>query len=717
VIKDSIPRLLPVILNITKDDWYKNIAESLRLVSTIITVIQPLNPGSTTPVPAHPQGTALLQTIYPVLMKRLESMDIDMEIKECSLYTLGILLHYTGSMFASSYPAIAVMLLKKLENETTRVMTLKTLYYIGKSPYRVDLSAFFTTMNPVLVSYCKQFSRNVKQYTLLVLSTFVSSSSNTLEILLSPTPNAATTGSTSNGVHLAKEISSLLSEQDLYLADLSVVVMNNVVQTFSAHNDCKSISAAAVNEGLKTIYESIEQVFYPKLLSLLTSASSAVTHTTGLILQHSIQFLQNTLHIHQQVSALSTLSIFSFDYLFQTLYKTPTTNASFSGRTGGGKTTGASNSGSGEYSRQSLLNIAKCIAGIVTTIAGFEAEKVTQILQFLIGEASKFIEVAEGTASGGDDVKTQLTLYSLGEIGEKHTNTSLLEEAKRILSRCFQQNSTTDITASGTVGGLSEEVKLAASYALGHIAVGNMTTYVPWIITSIQSLYSSPKEQYLFYIALKEIIAIHANSPGEQNNNAVLLYVDTILSVLLPSPSNPLLSPTATSSTAVDAASEDAHTNTLIVGTSHEDSVRNIISECLGIFLTLIPTSLIPTLASYVTTYKQQKIILRLLGNTIRVTFARLSLPSATVQTLGTHFPTFLQLLSDDDLEVKRNALVMVNTCIHHHGYFIQSYIASHIQPVLLSTLQIKLERVVDLGPFKHKVRYNYCCLCVFWCY
>ena len=50
----------------------------------------------------------------------------------------------------------------------------------------------------------------------------------------------------------------------------------------------------------------------------------------------------------------------------------------------------------------------------------------------------------------------------------------------------------------------SEEVKSAASYALGNISLGNLGDYVPFVLKEIQA---QPKRQYLLLHSLKEIIS------------------------------------------------------------------------------------------------------------------------------------------------------------------------------------------------------------------
>jgi cullin-associated NEDD8-dissociated protein 1 len=48
----------------------------------------------------------------------------------------------------------------------------------------------------------------------------------------------------------------------------------------------------------------------------------------------------------------------------------------------------------------------------------------------------------------------------------------------------------------------SEEVKSAASYTLGSVAVGNLPQYLPFVLQEIEA---QPKRQYLLLHSLKEV--------------------------------------------------------------------------------------------------------------------------------------------------------------------------------------------------------------------
>ena len=56
------------------------------------------------------------------------------------------------------------------------------------------------------------------------------------------------------------------------------------------------------------------------------------------------------------------------------------------------------------------------------------------------------------------------------------------------------------------------QVKSAASYALGNIALGNLSEYLPFILHEIET---QPRRQYLLLHSLKEVIS--AVSTGEDS--------------------------------------------------------------------------------------------------------------------------------------------------------------------------------------------------------
>ncbi|CAN0107025.1 unnamed protein product, partial [Hapterophycus canaliculatus] len=78
---------------------------------------------------------------------------------------------------------------------------------------------------------------------------------------------------------------------------------------------------------------------------------------------------------------------------------------------------------------------------------------------------------------------------------------------------------------------------------------------------------------------------------------------------------------------------------------------------------------------------------------------------NAPVEALSPHMETFLKMMHNEDLDVKKAALLMVNAAVHHQPFLVSELLPGHIIPALYATVELKLERIVDLGPFKHKVK------------
>lgn len=128
------------------------------------------------------------------------------------------------------------------------------------------------------------------------------------------------------------------------------------------------------------------------------------------------------------------------------------------------------------------------------------------------------------------------------------------------------------------------QVKSAASYALGSIAVGNLPEYLPFVLQEI----SSSKRQYLLLHSLKEIISEekHITFPvcvcvrvfgfnivclfaGSASVSGLKPYVESVWSLLL------------------------KHCE------CQEEGTRNVVAECLGKLTLIDPETLLPRLKGY----------------------------------------------------------------------------------------------------------------------
>lgn len=114
-------------------------------------------------------------------------------------------------------------------------------------------------------------------------------------------------------------------------------------------------------------------------------------------------------------------------------------------------------------------------------------------------------------------------------VGQAHVNVwaSNSERVNSLICDCSDLSSVTSLkqVILNSFSPPSEEVKSAASYTLGSVAVGNLPQYLPFVLQEIEA---QPKRQYLLLHSLKEV--------GEMGNVNVAKGYDgckLLLSLLL----------------------------------------------------------------------------------------------------------------------------------------------------------------------------------------
>lgn len=181
--------------------------------------------------------------------------------------------------------------------------------------------------------------------------------------------------------------------------------------------------------------------------------------------------------------------------------------------------------------KQSYYSIAKCVAALTRACPKEGPAVVGQFIQDVKNSRST------------DSIRL-LALLSLGEVGH-YVDLSGQPELKTVILDAFSS--------------ASEEVKSAASYALGSISVGNLPEYLPFVL---QEISGQPKRQYLLLHSLKEIIS-------SASVDGLKPYVESVWALLL------------------------KHCECT------EEGTRNVVAECLGKLTLIDPETLLPRLKGY----------------------------------------------------------------------------------------------------------------------
>lgn len=410
-----IPRLLELVLTAVNEEWYKIIAEGVRVLGGIIVALRPRDTSTDMFVDAS-RGMPLetiVPRIYEALRPRLEALDIDQEIKECSILTMGSLFAHMGDLLPAQLPVVLALLRRRLDNEITRTATLRAIGMIATSPLALNLTPFLRESIVEIAQFLRQQNRSLKQTTLLTLDALVGAHTAAL--------------TTELAAALLREVAALVTDADLQLAHLALKTAANLFANFPAAAPALLVEV------------------YPRAVSLATSSLLQGQAQTSLVL-----LLQNLVIVGPERMAFSDL--------FDTLYF---------------------QSKSSELPKQSVSTLSKCIAGICMATTG-EARDAS---------VSSF----SADLSGADDKRRQLALLCLGEMGRRSDLASKTNLKDLVLS-CFES--------------ASEEIKSAAAFALGNLAVGNMPAFLPVVLQPAHST----KNQYLLLAALKEVIVVHASS-------------------------------------------------------------------------------------------------------------------------------------------------------------------------------------------------------------
>ncbi|GFZ51807.1 hypothetical protein JCM24511_09575 [Saitozyma sp. JCM 24511] len=253
-----------------------------------------------------------------------------------------------------------------------------------------------------------------------------------------------------------------------------------------------------------------------------------------------------------------------------------------------------------------------------------------------------------------------LALLCIGEIGRISDLSASSDLFERILA--FFKND-------------SEEVRSAAAFAAGNIAVGAPKVFLPFIIKRIESSTSGP-ERVLLLHALKEVIL---HSPAAQ--------LETL--------ADSLWAPLFADDGAKQANGKSTNGQAEIA--TGDDGVRNVKAACIGKLTTTAPAKFLPQLQNLLRSTAANR---ALVAAAVRYTFIDTS--SAYDELIAPIIVEFLSLMHDENLIVRRLSLASLNAAIQNKPHLIIDRLAA-LQPLLYQETIVRpeLKREVMMGPFK----------------
>ncbi|KAJ7316954.1 hypothetical protein JRQ81_003116 [Phrynocephalus forsythii] len=372
----------------------------------------------------------------------------------------------------------------------------------------------------------------------------------------------------------------------------------------------------------------VSQVAITFLTTLAKVYPSSLSKISGTVLSELFQLVYSPL---MQGGALNAIVDF-----FQALVVTKTVNMSYAELMKQLTSPIYSSSPSGasiSMHKQAYHSVAKCVAAL-SSVCPKEAP----------GVIGQFIQDVKNPRSSAA-VKV-LAFLSLAEIG-RTTSLSAQKELKGVILDAFASP--------------SEEVKSAASYALGNISVGNLKEFLPFMLKEIGG---QPKRQYLLLHSLKEVIS-------SSSADSLKPYVEDIWALLF------------------------KHCECA------EEGTRNVVAECLGKLAVVNPSQLLPRLKKQLSSgspYARSTVV-------TAIKFTISDQPQPIDPLLKGCIGDFLKTLQDPDLNVRRVALAMFNSAAHNKPSLIRDQLST-VLPHLYNETKIRREliREVEMGPFKHTV-------------
>jgi cullin-associated NEDD8-dissociated protein 1 len=258
---------------------------------------------------------------------------------------------------------------------------------------------------------------------------------------------------------------------------------------------------------------------------------------------------------------------------------------------------------------------------------------------------SKLATTISSASSGLPD--KLFALSTLGEVG-RVIDFSQDTANTNIILDCFQNS--------------SEDIKYFAAISFGKLCVGNMDHFISIIMKYIRTNH----QVHLILISLKEAINIHVIQ-----KKSFEPYFDSRHGNL------------------------DQCFRALVV--VDDESIRNVVTECMGLLLRIHEHQVLPWFISLAQGSKIEKWT-ALTGLKHAMSNREFKSP-----TIFGHLFHFFELLDDPDVDVRKSALLLLNTAYFYHPNLSENFhLYASIAPKVIRELEFEKIITLDLGAVKH---------------
>ena len=313
-------------------------------------------------------------------------------------------------------------------------------------------------------------------------------------------------------------------------------------------------------------------------------------------------------------------------------------------------------SGSGPMTTDVLGVMAQCWAAMLSQVSPAQFQKSVRQL------GSTIASYVKNQSSDVSELMVYLALMTVGEVGRRGTDLSRAEFDPQVVEVMLR------LIAMPTV---SEDARMGASVALGRVAVGNPVKFLPLIVENLKlaATGGDVKRHYYLLCALNQAITQYSKHES-QSADLLAQYAGELW-------------------------------NLLFEQTQPDDA--GVVAECLGRLALTNPTVYLPDLQSRL---KSGQVTMRtMVISAVKYTLCE-SKEESFDDLLRPLIPEFLSLMSSDaDLNVRRMALSGLHTALHNKPVLIRDHLSTLLPLVIQETrVREELIKIVDMGPFKHKV-------------
>ncbi|CAO3683491.1 unnamed protein product [Umbelopsis vinacea] len=274
-----LDRLCPPIIQAVSDNFYKIVSEAFLVCIELVGVLRsvetdPSSVGETKLLPVKPELQPYITDIYNITTRVLSTSDADQEVKERAIMCIGVLLSHAGDQLQDQKAALQ-MLLDRLRNEITRLVSVRTLTLVAKSPV-VDeeelKSAVLSSIDQVAMLLRKS-NRVLRVSSLYCLETLTKRFGQSL--------------SQQSVQNILSELKPLISDADLHL--LPLALSNAVVILETNPQSVESIKT----EVLPVVFQLVQSPLIQGsalagLLKLFAAVGKASPSDYGILIQHLI---------------------------------------------------------------------------------------------------------------------------------------------------------------------------------------------------------------------------------------------------------------------------------------------------------------------------------------------------------------------------------------------------------------------------------------------